>query len=174
MLVQGTGGVSLFAAQLAVAQGLRVIATTTRPEKAAALRRLGVSEVIAAGGGADWAAEVLRATGGIGVDHVVEVGGPGTFAGSLQAVRAGGTVSLVGVLTGFAGQVDPMAILYKGVRVEGVLVGTVRALEELARAVGAWRLRPVVDEVVAMERAPAALAKLAAQRHLGKIVIAVG
>jgi NADPH:quinone reductase-like Zn-dependent oxidoreductase len=173
VLVQGTGGVSLFAVQLARASGLRVIATTSRAAKAPALRRLGAEAVIDTGATPEWQDEVVKLTDGAGVDQLIEVGGPGTLARSLQALKPGGTLSLVGVLTGFAGQIDPMSMLYKTLRVEGVLVGSVESFENMNRAIAAHGLRPVIDEVFPIDRAPAALAKLESQAHVGKIVISV-
>jgi len=173
VLVLGTGGVSVVAAQLALAEGLRVIATTSSHDKAARLRELGVSEVINYREQSEWHEEVLRRTGGEGVDHVIEVGGAGTLPRSLQAVRFGGTVSLIGLLTGVGAQIDPMPILFRASRVEGILVGSVHAFETMNRGLQARELRPVIDEVFPLERAPQALATMKAARHFGKIVIRI-
>lgn len=171
VLVQGTGGVSLFAAQLARAAGLRVIATSSSPAKIERLRALGVTDTIDYRQHPDWHEEVLRLTGGEGVDRVIEVGGAGTLPRSLQAVKAGGVVSLIGLLTGLGSQIDPMPILFRAVRVEGVLVGSRQSCVELTTALETHAIRPVIDEVFPLERASDALAKLAAGKHFGKVVI---
>lgn len=172
VLVQGTGGVSLFAAQLARAQGLRVIATTSSAAKAARLRELGVSDVVNYREQPEWDAEVVRRTGGAGVDHVIEVGGGGTLPRSLAAVAHGGTVSVIGLLTGMP-PIDPLPILLRAIHVRGVLVGSVAMLEALVRAVTALEIAPVIDDVVPLERAGDALARLARGEHFGKLVVRV-
>jgi NADPH:quinone reductase-like Zn-dependent oxidoreductase len=173
VLVQGTGGVSIFAAQLARAAGLRVIGTSSSAAKLERLRALGVDGLINYREQPDWQKEVLRLTGGEGVDQVIEVGGAGTLARSFEAAKEGGTVSLIGVLTGFGGEVSPIPVLLKALRFEGVIVGSVESFEQMNRAIEATGLRPVVDEVFALERAPAALAKLAEGKHFGKIVVRI-
>ena len=174
VLVQGTGGVSIFAAQLALATGSRVIATTSTAAKAARLRELGVEEVIDYRTTPAWGAEALRRTGGVGVDKVVEVGGAGTFQQSIEAVRLGGSIHVVGFVAGMDFAVNPMPILYKSLAVEGISVGSRQAFEDMNRLIDRARLRPVIDEVFPLERASAALAKLASGAHFGKIVVAVG
>ncbi len=173
VVVQGTGGVSLFAAQLALAAGLRVIATTSSNEKAARLRELGVREIINYRDKPEWHEEVLRLTNGEGADRILDVGGGGTLARSLQAVRVTGSVSVIGLLTGANIQIDPLPVLFRVSRLEGVMVGSVRAFEDMNRAFDATKIRPVIDEVFALDRAPAALAKLEAATHFGKIVVRI-
>jgi NADPH:quinone reductase-like Zn-dependent oxidoreductase len=173
VLVQGTGGVSIFASQLALARGLRVLATTSSDQKARRLRELGVDEVINYREHPAWHDEVLRRTDGEGVDHIIEVGGAGTLASSLQALKPGGTIALIGLLTGLGEQVDPMPILFRGLRVEGIVVGSVSAFENMNRALSSYGLRPVLDEVFPLERARDALTKLAAGKHFGKLVVRV-
>ncbi|MGK3994432.1 zinc-dependent alcohol dehydrogenase family protein [Sorangium sp. So ce1024] len=171
VLVQGTGGVSLFAAQLARAAGLRVIATSSSAAKIERLRALGVTDAIDYRQHPEWHEEVLRLTRGEGVDRVIEVGGAGTLPRSLQAVRPGGVVSLIGVLAGIGDQIDPMPILLRAVRVEGVMVGSRQSFIDLLSTLEAHAIRPVLDEVFPLERASDALARLAAGKHFGKIVI---
>ncbi|WP_438001503.1 NAD(P)-dependent alcohol dehydrogenase [Sorangium sp. So ce185] len=171
VLVQGTGGVSLFAAQLARAAGLRVIATSSSAAKIDRLRALGVTDTIDYRQQPEWHEEVLRLTGGEGVDRLIEVGGAGTLPRSLQAVKAGGVVSLIGLLTGVGSQIDPMPILFRAIRVEGVIVGSRQSFVDLTATLEAHAIRPVIDEVFPLERASDALAKLAAGKHFGKVVI---
>lgn len=171
VLTLGTGGVSVFAVQLAKLHGARVIATSSSDEKLARVRELGADETVNYRKTPDWDEEVLRLTGGEGVDHVVEVGGAGTLAKSVNAARVGGLVSLIGVLAGGAG-FDPTRVLLKALRVQGVLVGSRRMFEEVSRAVAANRLRPVVDKTFAFEEAREALKYMESGSHFGKIVIA--
>ncbi|WP_437640306.1 zinc-dependent alcohol dehydrogenase family protein [Sorangium sp. So ce854] len=171
VLVQGTGGVSLFAAQLARAAGLRVIATSSSAAKIERLHALGVADTIDYRQHPEWHEEVLRLTRGEGVDRVIEVGGAGTLPRSLQAVKPGGVVSLIGLLTGIGDPIDPMPILLRPVRVEGVMVGSRQSFIDLLSTLEAHAIRPVLDEVFPLERASDALARLAAGKHFGKIVI---
>lgn len=171
VLVQGTGGVSLFALQFARLAGARVIATSSSDEKLQRALALGASDGINYRTTPEWDKRVLELTGKVGVDHVVEVGGAGTLARSLRAVRPGGTISLIGVLTGGAGEVNPLPILMKGIRVQGIYVGSRAMFEAMARAIALHGLRPVVDRVFPFEEAPAALAYLESGAHFGKIAI---
>ncbi|MDB4933326.1 MAG: alcohol dehydrogenase, partial [Labilithrix sp.] len=173
VVVLGTGGVSIFAAQLALAAGLRVIATSSSDAKIARLRELGVADVINYRTTPDWQKEVLRLTGGEGADHVVEVGGAGTMPRSFEAVKTGGVVSLIGFLTGANIEVNPLPVLLKSIRLEGLVVGSVPMFESLNRSLEALRLVPVIDEVFPLDRATEALAKMEAASHFGKIVIRV-
>jgi NADPH:quinone reductase-like Zn-dependent oxidoreductase len=173
LLVQGTGGVSIFAAQIAQAYGIRVIATTSSDAKAARLRELGITEIIDYRKTPEWQKEVLAMTDGVGVDRIIEVGGSGTLPRSFEALKFGGTIGLVGLLTGIGGQIDPLPVLFKAVDLRGILVGSVDGFEALNRALARWKLRPVIDEVFPLDRAAAALAKLEAGKHLGKIVVRI-
>jgi NADPH:quinone reductase-like Zn-dependent oxidoreductase len=174
VLVQGTGGVSLFAAQIAQALGLRVLGTSSSEAKLQRLRGLGVHETVNYRDTPQWAQAALELTGGRGVDHVVDVGGAATLPQSLQAVRMGGGISVVGILGGVGQQIDPLPILARSVRVAGISVGSVSAFEHMNEALQSWKLHPVVDEVFPLERASEALARLAAKEHFGKLVIKVG
>ncbi len=173
VLLSGTGGVSLFAAQLALAAGMRVIATTSSERKVPRLHALGVREVIDSRARPEWQDEVRRLTDGEGVDLVVDVGGGSTLGRALEAVRVGGRIAVVGLLGGFGERIDPLPILFRAVTVEGVHVGSVAMFERLARAVGQAALAPVIDEVFDLEAAPRALGKLAAGAHFGKVVVRV-
>ena len=121
----------------------------------------------------DWAERALELTGGTGVDHVVEVGGPGTTDQSIKAVRPGGTVSLVGVLTGLGARIDPHPVALKGLRVQGIRVGSRGMFEDMNRAIAVNGLRPVIDRVFPFDQAREALRYLQAAEHVGKVVISV-
>lgn len=170
VLIQGTGGVSLFALQFARAHGARVIATSSSDAKLARVRELGAVDGINYRTTADWGQRVRELTGGRGVDHIVEVGGAGTFAQSMAAVRMGGRISLIGVLSG-AGQVNPTPILMKSVCVQGIFVGSRAMFEEMNRAISVHQMRPVVDRVFAFEELHEALRHLESAAHFGKIVL---
>ncbi|WP_240488391.1 zinc-dependent alcohol dehydrogenase family protein [Labilithrix luteola] len=173
LLVLGTGGVSIFAAQLGLAAGLRVIATTSSESKAARLRELGVSDVVNYRATPEWQREVLRLTGGEGVDQIIETGGAGTLARSIEAVKASGRISLIGLLTGKDGRIDPLPILLRNIHLEGTIVGSVAMFERMNRALEVRRIKPVIDEVFDFDRASSALAKLESGSHFGKIVIRI-
>ena len=170
VLVQGTGGVSIFALQFARLAGARVIATSSSDEKLARARELGASVGINYKKTPKWEDAVREATGGVGVDHVVEVGGAGTLAQSFKAVRRAGRISVIGVLSGGA-EVNPMPILMRALSVQGIYVGSWRMFEHMNRAMTLARLEPIVDRVFEFGEARAALEWMAAGKHFGKIVI---
>jgi NADPH:quinone reductase-like Zn-dependent oxidoreductase len=171
VLVQGTGGVSMFALQFAKLAGARVIATSSSDEKLKKAAELGASDGINYRSAPDWDKAVLERTNGIGVDHIVEVGGPGTLARSLNAVRVGGRISVIGLLTGPETAVNPMPILGKQIQVQGIFVGSREMFEAMNRAISLHQLRPVVDRVFPFDEAREALRHLESGKHLGKIVI---
>lgn len=173
VLVQGTGGVSTFALAFARLHGARVIATTSSEKKAAALRERGAWEVIDYRADPKWGKTARSLTGGRGVDHVVEVGGVGTLAQSLRAVRPGGVVSLIGVLAGGSADLNLTPVLMNQVRIQGIFVGHREGYLAMCRAIERAELRPLVDRVFAFDEAVAAFEHLAAARHQGKIVIRV-
>lgn len=170
VLIQGTGGVSLFALQFARALGARVIATSSSDAKLARVHQLGASEGINYKSTPEWGDRVRELTGGIGVDHVVEVGGSGTLAQSLRAVRMGGRISLIGILTG-GGTVDPLPILLKGVCVQGIFVGSRTMFETMNAALVRYKLRPIVDKVFPFGELREALRHMESGSHFGKIVL---
>lgn len=167
LLLLGTGGVSILALQLAKRAGARVIITSSSDDKLARAQRLGADELINYVQTPEWAAEVVRRTGGLGADLAVDVGGPGTLNHSLQAVRADGRIALMGVLTGFAGPIDTAAILHKRITLQGIYVGPVTMLQAVVDA----GLRPVIDREFNWADSEAAYDALAAAQHVGKIVI---
>ena len=170
VLTLGTGGVSVFALQFAKMHGARVIATSSSDEKLDRARELGAGETINYTGTPDWDREVLRLTDKVGVDHVVEVGGAGTLAKSVNSVRVGGHVALIGVLA-TGGDFNPIYVLMKSVRLQGIMVGSRRMFEDLNRAIAAQRMKPVIDKTFAFEEVRAALRYMEAGAHFGKIVI---
>jgi len=172
VLALGTGGVSIFALQFAHAAGARVLITSSSDEKLVRAAALGANDGINYKTTPDWAAEVRKLTGGRGVDHVVEVGGPGTLQQSIASARLGGTVSLIGVLT--RGQIDPLPILGGGVIVRGLFVGSRAMFEDMNRAIALHNIVPVIDRVFPFEEAPDAYRALKAATHVGKVVIAIG
>lgn len=171
VLVQGTGGVSIFALQFARLMGARVIATSSRDEKLARAIKLGASDGINYNTTPKWEAKVLELTGGVGVDYVVEVGGAGTLTQSMKAVKAGGQISLIGVLTGGAGQVNPLPILMRNIRVQGIFVGSREMFEAMNRAIALAGLKPVVDRIFPFSDAVAAFRYMETAAHFGKVVI---
>jgi NADPH:quinone reductase-like Zn-dependent oxidoreductase len=173
VLVQGTGGVSLFALQIAKLLGARVIATSSRDEKLARVREMGADETINYREVPDWGTRAKELTGGVGVDHVVEVGGAGTLQQSLQSVRFGGTISLIGNLAGTKSELLLTHVFMQRIRVQGILVGDRESFEAMNRAIALHGMRPVVDRVFPLDEARAAFAHMGAGEHLGKIVIRV-
>jgi NADPH:quinone reductase-like Zn-dependent oxidoreductase len=172
VLVQGTGGVSIFALQLARLMGAQVIATSSSEAKLARAKSLGAAHGINYKSNPDWDKAVVELTGG-GVDHVVEVGGPGTLAQSLRAIRIGGKVTMIGVLSG-AAEINPMAIFSRRANVQGISVGSLAMFEAMNRAIVVAALRPVIDKVFVFDEAPAAYRHLQSAQHFGKVVIRVG
>ncbi len=173
VLTLGSGGVSLFAIQLARAAGARVIATTSSAEKAARLRSLGAHEVIDYRAVPGWHEEVRRLTGGQGADHVVEVGGPGTLARSFQSVAVGGEIAWVGWLAGGSTAVDLTAFARSVGTLRRVAVGSRAQFLAMSRAMAVHRLRPVLDRVFPFDQAPAAFASYASGGGFGKVIISV-
>lgn len=172
VLVQGTGGVSIFALQFARMHGARVIATSSQNVKLERVKQMGASDGINYKDTPAWEEKVRELTGGQGVDHVVEVGGAGTFNQSMKAVKLGGTVSLIGVLAG-KGDVNLMPVLMKSVRVQGIFVGSREMFEAMNRAIALHAMKPVVDRVFAFEDIQAALRHMEAGAHFGKICLRI-
>lgn len=173
VLVQGTGGVSLFALQFARLLGARVIATSSSNDKLARVRQMGASDGINYKETPDWEDRVREVTGGTGVDHIVEVGGAGTLGKSFKAVRTAGRIYLIGVLAG-AATVNPMPILMKNIRVQGIFVGSREMFEAMNRAIALAQLRPVVDRVFGFSEIRAALRHLESGAHFGKVCLRAG
>jgi NADPH:quinone reductase-like Zn-dependent oxidoreductase len=173
VLVQGTGGVSSFALDFARMHGARVIATSGSPHKLDSLWARGAWQVIDHRADPQWGKTVRALTGGEGVDHVIEVGGVGTLAQSLRAVRPGGTVSLIGVLAGNTADLNLTSVLMTQIRVQGVFVGHREGFLAMCRAIAQHGLRPQIDRVFALDETPAAFEHLASGAHQGKVCIRV-
>lgn len=173
VVLQGTGGVSLFALQFAKLHGARCIITSSSEEKLALARELGADETINYKSDPDWDKAVTKLTGGRGADVVVEVGGAGTLEKSLACTRFGGIVTLIGVLTGTAGPIPTAAILRRHMRVQGIYVGSREMFEEMNRAIEVHTLVPHIDRVFDFSEARAAYEHLASGAHSGKVVIRV-
>ncbi|WP_047243032.1 zinc-dependent alcohol dehydrogenase family protein [Chromobacterium subtsugae] len=172
VLTQGSGGVSLFAIQLAKLLGARVIATTSSADKAQRLRELGADEVIDYRASPDWGAAARELSGGRGVDRVVEVGGQGTLEQSLQATAIGGEIAVIGFLDEGAAPLDFMRFFLSGATLRRIAVGHREGFEAMLRAIEQHRLRPALDRVFAFDDARAAWERFASRRNLGKVVIA--
>jgi NADPH:quinone reductase-like Zn-dependent oxidoreductase len=172
MLTLGTGGVSLFAAQFGSMIGARVIGTTGSSAKVERLRALGVSEVIDSQATSEWDARVRELTAGRGADVAVEVGGPGSLAKSIAAIRYCGHISVVGNLAGRS-MIDPAALFAKRASMCGIQVGSRDMFEDMNRAIEAAKLEPVIDRVFDFGAARAAYEYLATGKHFGKVVIRV-
>lgn len=172
LLIQGSGGVSVFALQFAKQAGLKVIGTSSSDEKLARLKSLGLDYGINYIKNPDWQDEARKASGGAGVDHVVEVAGS-TLTRSLAAVRTGGAVILIGGLAGFEAHIPLSALRMSRARLQSISVGSVAMFEAMNRAIEAAGLKPVLDEVFPFDRAQDALAKLESGKHFGKIVIRI-
>ena len=173
VLVLGTGGVSIFALQFARAAGARVIATSSSDDKLAKARALGATDTVNYRQHPEWQNEVLRLTNGRGVDHVVEVGGPGTLQRSVDATRQGGNISLIGVLTGGGGEISPVAMMRKGLVVRGIYVGSRQMFEAMNAAIALHKIKPEIDRIFPFADAKAAYHHITSQTHVGKVVIRV-
>lgn len=173
VLVQGTGGVSIFGLQLAKAAGARVIVTSKSEAKRARATTLGADHVIDYQVVPNWGEAAFGWTGGVGVDVVIEVGGPGTFDQSVAALRYGGTMSLLGVLTGVKGEVNTYGVFHKAAVVRGIYVGSRVMFEQLNRALAATSVRPIVDRLFPFAEARAAYEYLASGAHFGKVVVQI-
>lgn len=171
ILLQGTGGVSVFALQFAKAAGLRTIITSSSDEKLQHAVSLGASETINYKANPKWDEQARALTGGVGVDHVVEVGGSDTLPKSLRAVRTGGSISVIGVLSGVDPAVSPTSILMNSVRVQGIYVGSRAMFERMNRAIEFHRIKPVLDRVFPWTDYPDALRYMQTQQHFGKICL---
>jgi NADPH:quinone reductase-like Zn-dependent oxidoreductase len=174
VLIQGTGGVSLFALQFAKAAGATVIATSSSNEKLDRLKSLGADHLINYRETEKWGQAVLALTGGQGVEHVIEVGGPHSIGQSFVAARTGGHVAIIGAVGGFDIDTMPFAIVQaKRLRLQAVTVGSRRDQIEMVRAIEAHALRPVIDACFPLEQLRAAFERLKSGNRVGKICIQI-
>lgn len=171
VLLQGTGGVSIFALQFAKVAGARVIITSSSDEKLERAKELGADFGINYNTTPDWDKRAKELTGGTGVDHIVEVGGAETFGKSLRAIKIGGHIGLIGNLSGNATEVNLVLILMQNVRVQGILVGSRDTFEAMNRAIILHEMRPVIDRVFAFDEARHAFEHMSSGSHFGKICI---
>src|SRR2546421_1864652 len=171
VLILGTGSVSLFALQFAKAAGAQVIATSSCEEKLEKLKRLGADTVINYKAIADWGQMAKELTDGRGVDHVIEVGGPGTLTQSITACRTGGHIAIVGVLTGFTAEVAIPALFSNQIRTSGISIGSRADQEDMIRAITANRLQPVVDRAFPLQDIATAFKYYESHKHFGKVCL---
>jgi NADPH:quinone reductase-like Zn-dependent oxidoreductase len=173
VLLLGTGGVSILGLQMAKAAGLRAIITSSSDEKLRRARELGAHVTINYRSMPEWHEEVLRATDGVGANVVLEVGGKGTVNRSVSAAAMGGTVAIIGGVSGFGGDVNPNTLLAAAKRMVGIYVGSRTMLEDVVRFVTAAGIEPVVDRVFPFHQAQDAYSYMESGSHFGKVVVAV-
>jgi NADPH:quinone reductase-like Zn-dependent oxidoreductase len=173
VLVLGTGGVSIFALQFARLAGARVYMTSSSDEKLERGRALGATGLINYQRTPEWDKEVLKLTEGRGVNYVIEVGGPGTLARSMQSVAYAGKIALIGVLAGFQGGTNPHPVMRKGASLHGIFVGNRAMLERMNAAIEVNGMKPVVDRAYPFEQALDAYRYQQSGAHFGKVVIRI-
>ncbi|GBE77140.1 NAD-P-binding protein [Sparassis latifolia] len=174
VLIQGTGGVSIFGLQFAVASGVTAIVTSSSDEKLKIAAQLGAKHLINYKKTPDWEKEVLKITNGEGVNHIIEVGGEGTMVKSAQCIASGGSIDLIGLLAGRADVSSvPIMLLRRCAMMRGLIVGSRSQFEAMNRFIAAIGLKPVVNKVFPFEQAREAYAYLESQKHIGKVVIKV-
>jgi len=173
VLVQGTGGVSIFALQFAKALGAKVIATSSSDEKLQRAKALGADMLINYKTTPDWGAKARELTGGKGVDVVVEVGGENTMGQSIDAARVGGHIVVIGVLGGYSSPVIIPVLFGKNLHIHGITVGSREQFDDMCAHIATWKLKPVVDKVFPFDDLPDALRLMQAGGHFGKIVVKV-
>ncbi len=173
VLVQGTGGVSIFALQFAKTLGANVIATSSSDDKLARLRDMGADHLINYKEVPEWGAKAKELTGGVGVDEIVEIGGPGTLTQSITAAKIGGHITLIGVLTGVAGEVPTAALFSSNITLKGVTVSSHRAQNDMVALIEKSGIKPVIDKVFPLEELGAAFMHQVSGAHFGKIVVTV-
>jgi len=171
VLIQGTGGVSIFALQLAKIMGMRVLGTSSSDEKLGRAKALGLDAGVNYRITPDWANWALEQTGGEGVDLVIEVGGAGTFNESLRAAKIGGSVAQIGILAQGGQAAEVSVILRKQLRVQGIYVGSRTDFEVLNRSLELSRIQPVIDQEFAFEQFPDAMKTMESASHFGKLVV---
>lgn len=169
VLLLGTGGVSIWALQLARLMGATVAITSSSGEKLERAKDMGAAFTLNYREQSEWGRAVRDWTGGRGVDHVVEVGGPGTLAQSIEAVRVGGHISLIGVLTGGSGDVPTAALMSRQARLQGLIVGSRREQQDMVRALDASGIRPVIDRRFPLDELADAFRYQTSGGHFGKI-----
>jgi alcohol dehydrogenase len=174
VLVQGTGGVSLFALQLAVIAGAEVYATVSSPEKGELVKSLGAAHVFNYREDAEWGKSVMKATGGRGIDHVVEIGGAETLKQSMLALKLEGRISMIGVVTGPKAELNAAIVAMTGITIRGVSAGSRLSLRRLVDAIEHHRIKPVIDaSQFRLDTLKDALLHLKSGKHTGKVVVEI-
>ncbi len=171
VLVQGTGGVSIFALQFAKAAGAEVIVTSSSDAKLERAKALGADHLVNYKATPDWASEARRLTGGRGVDHIVEVGGAETLQQSIMAARLGGRIAVIGLLSGLMKDVNVAAIFSQNLTIKGITVGNREQFDAMVRAIDRNAIKPMIDAHYGLEDLPDALTHMQGASHFGKIVI---
>jgi len=171
VVLQGTGGVSIFGLQFAHAAGLRTLITSSSDEKLARAKALGADHLANYRAEPEWAKAVREATAGVGADFILEVGGGGTIEQSLRAIRIGGHIAIVGVVAGFGGGLNPAALIGNSAKLQGLSVGSRDMFEAMCRFIELKRISPVVDKVFPWTEAVAAFNAMRGGEHFGKIVL---
>jgi NADPH:quinone reductase-like Zn-dependent oxidoreductase len=171
VVLQGTGGVSIFGLQMAHAAGLRTIITSSSDEKLARARELGADNLINYRNEPEWGKAVREATGGVGADLIIEVGGGGTIDQSMRAVKIGGHIAVVGVVAGPGQGFNPASLIGNSAKLQGLSVGSRDMFESMCRSIELSRIAPVVDKVFPWTEARAAFEAMAGGQHFGKIVL---
>ncbi len=170
VLLQGTGGVALFALQFAKTLGAETFLISSSNDKLNKAKSLGADHLLNYREVPDWEKWCRKVTNGLGVDHVIEVGGPNTLEKSFRAVRAGGHIALIGVLSG-TGSVNPIPILMRSLIVRGIYVGSKQHFLDLNRCLTLHKIEPVIDRVFTFDQFPDSLHYLESGQHFGKIVL---
>jgi NADPH:quinone reductase-like Zn-dependent oxidoreductase len=171
VLVLGTGGVSVYALQIAKAMGARVMATSSSDDKLKRMTALGADHVVNYRSEPNWGEAARKWTGGQGVDHVIELGGPGTLAQSIIAARTGGHISLIGTVTGRQGDIPTATMMIKQIRLQGLIVGHRRQQQDMVKAMEATGIKPVIDRSFALANLADAFRYEESRAHLGQIAI---
>ena len=171
VVLQGTGGVSIFGLQFAKAAGYRTVITSSSDEKLKRAKALGADHLVNYKTTPDWSGPVREATGGHGADFIMEVGGGGTIQQSLRAVRIGGHIAIIGVVAGMGEGLNPAALIGNSAKLQGLSVGSREMFEAMCRAISLHRIQPVVDKVFPFEEAKAAFEAMRNGEHFGKIVL---
>lgn len=173
VLILGTGGVAIFALQFAKAMGATAIVTSSSDAKLERARAMGADFTVNYKSDPEWGSTVRQWTGKRGVDHVLEIGGPGTLAQSITATRIGGHISLIGVLTGTKGEVPTLAMMAKQIKLQGIIVGSRRHQLEMIRGLEATGIRPVIDETFPLAQLGDAFRHEEQAQHFGKICVEI-
>jgi len=173
VVIQGTGGVSIFALQFAALAGANIILTSSSPEKLEKGKLLGAHHFINYKEIADWGTEVRRITSKVGADHIVEVGGAGTLEQSIVACKPFGVIHLIGILAGRSGELNLLPVVMNNIKLQGIVVGGRKAFIEMNKAIENSKLKPVIDKVFPIEETRQAIEYLKSGSHFGKIVITI-